>query len=114
MSEFTPNLLSINTQLGFIFLTARAPLLGREAVIEVWISDDCIQLRPAEGAGGGGEMLFSPMCFCPHCRFHSCLVTLGGPTNKVICLSPTVLCLSLLSVPFSAELLNVVLYCLCF
>lgn len=53
---------------------------------------------------GENKMSFSPMCFCPHCRFHSCLITLGGPTNKVICWSPTVVCLSLLSISFSADL----------
>lgn len=56
------------------------------------------------------KMSFSPMCFFPHSRFHSCLITLGGPTNKVICGSPTVVCLLLLSIPFSADLLNFVLY----
>lgn len=55
------NPLYINTQLGLLCcmfwseMTARAPFLGREAVIEVCISDGCILLRPAERAGGGGE-----------------------------------------------------------
>lgn len=111
-SQFTPNHLYISTYLGLVCymvwseMMARAPLLGREAVIELWISDGCILLRPAERArGGGNKMTFSLMCFCPHCRFHSCLITLGGPANKVICWSPTVLCLSLLQYLFLSLLI---------
>lgn len=82
-------------------------------MIEVWISDGCILLREPEV--GENKMSFSPMCFCPHIAF-----TAVSPhwEDQLIrsYVDPRLLsvCLSLLSISFSIDLLNFILYVLFF
>lgn len=82
-------------------MTVRAPLLKKGAVINIGKVHVCgnersfagvsvlmaasCNILPREAEVGENKMPFSPMCFCPHRHFHSCLLTLGGPINKVMC-----------------------------